>query len=76
MSYLLKNVGFKGYVRSDGNVGVRNYVLVIPTLVCSSYVAKEISNAVNGSTYILHQHGCAQAGTDLEQTFRILSGFR
>ena len=70
-----RNVGFKGYVRPDGNVGVRNYVLVIPTVVCSSYAAKEISNAVNGSTYILHQHGCAQAEADLEQTFRILSGF-
>lgn len=70
-----RNISFEGYVRPDGNVGVRNYVLVIPTLVCSSYVAKEISNAVNGSTYILHQHGCAQAEADLEQTFRILSGF-
>ena len=72
---LSRNIGFEGYVRPDGNVGVRNHVLVIPTVVCSSYAAKEISNAVNGSTYILHQHGCAQAGADLEQTFRILSGF-
>jgi len=70
-----RNISFEGYVRPDGNVGVRNYVLVIPTVVCSSYAAKEISNAVNGSTYILHQHGCAQAEADLEQTFRILSGF-
>jgi len=70
-----RNISFEGYVRPDGNVGVRNHVLVILTVVCSSYAAKEISNAVNGSTYILHQHGYAQAGAGLEQTFRILSGF-
>ena len=70
-----RKIGFEGYVRPDGSVGVRNHVLVIPTVVCSSYIVEKISRAVNGSTYIVHQHGCAQAGVDLEQTFRILSGF-
>lgn len=73
--HLPRKVGFEGYVRPDGNVGIRNHVLVIPTVICSSHVAKEISRTVYGSTYIVHEHGCAQAGEDLKQTFRILSGF-
>ena len=30
---------FLGYLRPDGRVGVRNHVLVVPTVICSAVVA-------------------------------------
>ena len=37
---------FRGYRRPDGRVGTRNYVLVVPTVICASVVAERIANAV------------------------------
>ena len=33
---------FMGYVRSDGKVGSRNYVAVIPSVVCANEVVEAI----------------------------------
>lgn len=65
---------FYGYERPDGRVGVRNHVLLLPTVVCSAHVASCISMAVNGTTPIYNQFGCAQAGEDLETTVKTLIG--
>jgi altronate dehydratase large subunit len=32
-----------GYYRDDGSVGVCNHVLIVPTVICSSYVARQIA---------------------------------
>src|SRR3954470_19649391 len=37
--------GFLGYRRSDGRVGTRNHVLVVPTVICSSLVAERVAAA-------------------------------
>ncbi|MDQ1316365.1 MAG: altronate dehydratase large subunit [Candidatus Poribacteria bacterium] len=65
---------FLGYKRTDGTVGVRNYVLILPTVVCASHVAKRISEEVQGTVSLVHEHGCAQNGEDKEQTKRVLTG--
>ena len=65
---------FLGYKRDDGTVGVRNHVLILPTTVCASHVAKRIAEEVQGTIPLSHEHGCAQKGADLEQTKRILVG--
>jgi altronate dehydratase large subunit len=65
---------FLGYKRDDGTVGVRNHVLILPTTVCASHVAKRIAEEVQGTVPLPHEHGCAQKGSDLEQTRRILVG--
>jgi altronate dehydratase large subunit len=65
---------FLGYKRDDGTVGVRNHVLILPTTVCASHVAKRIAEEVQGVFPLIHEHGCAQKGADLEQTKRILFG--
>ena len=49
---------FLGYRRSNGRVGVRNHVLVFPTVICAAGVAEMISREVPGTVYIGHQHGC------------------
>lgn len=52
---------FKGFVRPDGSVGIRNRVAVIPTVSCANGVAANISKAVPGSVPFLHGHGCGRA---------------
>ena len=65
---------FMGYKRPDGSVGIRNHVLIMPTVNCANSVARKISNAVVGTTWFEHQHGCAQLAPDAEQTARAFIG--
>src|SRR5437762_1070443 len=34
---------FTGFVRSDGRVGTRNFILIVPTSMCASHEAQQIS---------------------------------
>lgn len=51
---------FQGYVRPNGTVGVRNYVLIIPTVTCAVGVAKMIERMVPGTIALEHGHGCGR----------------
>ncbi len=66
---------FQGYRRPDGKAGVRNHVLVIPSVVCSQGAAEAISRNLKGVVYLPNVFGCAQVGGDREQTKRTLVGF-
>ncbi|TBL75808.1 altronate dehydratase [Paenibacillus thalictri] len=68
------NTKFWGYRRSNGTVGVRNHVLILPTIVCATQSAMRITELVQGTVSFVHQHGCAQVGVDYEQTFRTYVG--
>ncbi|MGC9976917.1 MAG: UxaA family hydrolase [Syntrophales bacterium] len=63
---------FMGYRRANGSVGIRNHVLIIPSVVCANRVARGISQLVAGTTWVEHQHGCTQLGVDLALTKRVL----
>ncbi len=63
---------FQGYRRPDGTVGIRNHVLILPSVVCANRVARGIAQAVSGATWVEHQHGCTQLGADAELTTRVL----
>ncbi|GEN36356.1 carbohydrate hydrolase [Aneurinibacillus danicus] len=65
---------FWGYRRADGRVGVRNHVLILPTITCATQAAHQITQLVQGTVSFIHQHGCAQVGGDYEQTFRTYVG--
>ncbi|MBZ4664784.1 UxaA family hydrolase [Mahella sp.] len=65
---------FMGYKRSDGRVGVRNHVLILPTVSCSSETARMISYQVKGTTTFTNVRGCGQIGNDAEQTIKTLVG--
>jgi len=65
---------FMGYRRRDGRAGVRNHVLILPSVVCANRVARGISQKVPGTTWVEHQHGCAQLGADAQMTRRVLAG--
>jgi altronate dehydratase large subunit len=60
---------FMGYKRPDGRVGVRNYVLVVPTVICSSVVCERIAAARPEHIVALpHLAGCGQIGPDRGMT--------
>jgi altronate dehydratase large subunit len=56
--------------RSSGSVGVRDAVLILPSVICSQFVAERIAARVDGAIATPHDHGCAQLGADNEQTRR------
>lgn len=63
---------FKGYRRPNGQIGVRNYIGVIPSVFCANDVAKRIADQVDDAVYLQHPVGCSQVGADLEITARTL----
>ncbi|NOU92263.1 altronate dehydratase [Paenibacillus sp. LMG 31456] len=63
-----------GYRRPDGTVGIRNHLLIIPTVICANQVCSRISQMVAETVAIPHQHGCSQIGADKERTFDVLAG--
>jgi altronate dehydratase large subunit len=65
---------FLGYKRPNGKVGVRNHVVILPSVACSNEVCNAIARKVKGTISIPHQHGCAQLPFDAEQTARTLIG--
>jgi altronate dehydratase large subunit len=58
--------------RPGGDLGVRNQVLVVPSVICSHIVADRIADATDRAVSVPHDHGCAQVGADHEQTERTL----
>ncbi len=62
-----KEYKFFGYVRKDGKVGTRNYVAVIPSVVCVDEVVESIVNNTSGTQGIIHHQGCCQTPPDLER---------
>jgi altronate dehydratase large subunit len=63
-----------GYRRPDGKIGIRNHVLILPTITCAAQTAMRITDLVDGTVSFIHQHGCAQVGIDYEQTLRTYVG--
>jgi len=60
---------FLGYLRPDGRIGVRNYVLVVPTVICASVVCERIAAASPDEIVALpHLAGCGQIGPDRGMT--------
>jgi altronate dehydratase large subunit len=62
-------VQFQGYIRDNGDVGVRNYLAVLPSVYCANRVAEEIAARIGEPAVALpHTVGCGQLGVDFEQT--------
>ena len=65
---------FMGFQRENGEIGVRNYVAVIPTVGCANEVAEAIADRVPGSKPLLHHQGCCMIQSDIEVVERTLMG--
>lgn len=64
----------KGYRRPNGKSGIRNHLLLMPTVVCANQVVTKIEQQIPGSIAIPHQHGCSQVGEDKDRTHKVLVG--
>ncbi|MCL8207055.1 MAG: UxaA family hydrolase [Actinomycetia bacterium] len=62
-----------GYLRENGQIGIRDHLLALPSVVCSNRAALAAGQAVGG-VWVEHPLGCAQIGADKEQTWRTLVG--
>ena len=78
---ITEDATFLGFQRSDGKVGVRNEIWIIPTVGCvnniATAMAKRANAKVKGSVQEViafpHPYGCSQMGDDQENTRKILS---
>ncbi|MEY2855573.1 MAG: hypothetical protein RL030_2705 [Pseudomonadota bacterium] len=72
---------FMGYRRSNGRVGTRNEIWIIPTVGCVARTAARIARhatekhaaAVDGIHAFAHPLGCSQLGEDLAGTRNLLA---
>ena len=64
---------FLGYIRENGDVGIRNDVWIVNTVGCVNNVAKELAKRT-GALYFPHPYGCSQLGDDQDITQKILKG--
>lgn len=74
----------QGYRRMDNSFGLRNHILIIPSVHCANKVVENIANAIKYSdepkrddtkvVYVTHQHGCSQLSYDARQTQDVFVG--
>ncbi|MDT8837478.1 UxaA family hydrolase [Paraburkholderia fungorum] len=65
---------FRGYRRSNGRVGVRNHVIILPVDDLSNAAAQAVENNIKGTMALPHPYGRLQFGADLDLHFRTLIG--
>jgi altronate dehydratase large subunit len=65
---------FNGYKREKGPAGIRNHVIVLPTIGCINELASEIAYRVKEAVPLLHNHACIRLGPDLLRARRTLAG--
>ena len=63
-----------GYQRPKGEVGIRNKIAVISSVVCVNHVVQQIANKVENAVPITHPLGCGQFGPDYKNTLNTLIG--
>ena len=75
------NRTFNGYVRKNGEVGVRNEVWIVPTVGCVNGVAERLAARLEKETSLEgidavhawhHNYGCSQLSGDHENTRKVL----
>ena len=64
---------FMGYVRDNGEVGIRNDIWIVNTVGCVNKVAEKIAEKT-GAFHFPHPFGCSQLGDDQSVTQKILRG--
>lgn len=67
-------MGFMGYKRQDGSVGIRNYVLVMSSVSCANGVVGAIGRELPEVKTIVHTEGCGRGLADIAISTRTLAG--
>lgn len=77
----VENRTFKGYVRKNGDVGIRNEIWIVPTVGCVNGIAEQLAKELATETRLddidavhawHHNYGCSQLSEDHEATRKIL----
>jgi (2R)-sulfolactate sulfo-lyase subunit beta len=68
------NLGFTGWRRENGRVGVRNHVVILPLDDLSNAACEAVAHNIKGTLAIPHAYGRLQFGEDLELFFRTIIG--
>ena len=72
---------FKGYLRKNGDVGVRNEIWIVPTVGCVNGIAEQLAHRLQAETHCEgidaiwtwhHNFGCSQLSDDHENTRKVL----
>ena len=75
------NLPFNGYVRKNGEVGIRNEVWIVPTVGCVNGIAERLAATLEAETRLEgidavhawhHNYGCSQLSEDHENTRKVL----
>ncbi len=72
---------FMGYARKNGQVGIRNDLLILPTVGCVNGIAKALQQKMQVESQkhgiktlaLCHPYGCSQLGQDEQNTVKVLS---
>ena len=64
---------FEGYVRPNGDVGIRNDIWIVNTVGCVNKIAEAIAKET-GAKFFSHPYGCSQLGEDNALTQKVLCG--
>ena len=81
LSIAQENRTFKGFVRKNGEVGVRNEIWVVPTVGCVNGIAEKLVELLKKETNCEgidaihawhHNYGCSQLSGDHENTRKVL----
>ncbi len=67
-------MGFMGYRRPDGKVGIRNHVVVMSSVSCANGVVNAIGRALPEIKIITHTEGCGRGPADIAISYRTLTG--
>ena len=72
---------FKGFMRKNGEVGIRNEIWIVPTVGCVNGIAERLARQLEQGTQLKgvdaihawhHNYGCSQLGDDHENTRKVL----
>lgn len=76
-----ENLTFKGYMRKNGEVGIRNEIWIVPTVGCVNGIAEKLVEMMKAETGCEgidaihawhHNYGCSQLSGDHENTRKVL----
>ena len=77
----LDNRTFNGYIRKNGEVGIRNEIWIVPTVGCVNGIAERLAKQLEQETGLVgidavhawhHNYGCSQLSDDHENTRKVL----
>lgn len=80
LTYTNQNRTFNGYVRRNGDVGIRNEIWIVPTVGCVNGIAEKLvaklkqekPEGVDNIYAWHHNYGCSQLSDDHENTRKVL----